>query len=63
VPVPNDLLKRLNKYKMDNPEKSFVIGKGEEQTRNSSAAVAEKTCEGWGVELWPLREMQGQGRV
>jgi hypothetical protein len=27
VPVPDDLLKRLNKYKIDNPEKSFVIGK------------------------------------
>jgi hypothetical protein len=26
VPVPDDLLKRLKKYKMDNPEKSFVIG-------------------------------------
>jgi integrase len=31
VPVPDDLLKMLKKFKMDNPDKRFVIGNGKDR--------------------------------
>jgi len=63
VPVPDDLLKVMKKYKLGNPEKSFVIGNAKNRTEIHRLRLLKKLVKDAGLNCGHCEKCKGREEV